>query len=197
MGAMLASSASRSVLIGSVLASIVLGAVVGAVVGAMLTRRCGASATRVDDDQPVRDLAHHLVTHELDKAKLDLDRIPTDSIYKATGQAAYDDAVRTLAVAPVAVVAPLAVAAPPCDADALRQKGEDHLQTGMDAAALAAFEASMKCRPDGAVMRFAFMAACRSKNAGKAKYYYPKLPAATTTGIVQICIRNGVSLPIP
>ncbi len=81
------------------------------------------------------------------------------------------------------------------DADALRQKGEDHLQTGMDAAALAAFEASMKCRPDGALMRFAFMAACRSKNAGKAKYYYPKLPAATTTGIVQICVRNGITLP--
>ena len=82
-----------------------------------------------------------------------------------------------------------------CDADALRQKGEDHLQTGMDAAALAAFEASMKCRPDGALMRFAFMAACRSKNAPKAKYYYPKLPAATTTGIVQICVRNGITLP--
>ncbi|CAN5897778.1 hypothetical protein BH11MYX3_BH11MYX3_00650 [soil metagenome] len=82
-----------------------------------------------------------------------------------------------------------------CDADALRQKGEDHLQTGMDAAALAAFEASMKCRPDGALMRFAFMAACRSKNATKAKYYYPKLPAATTTGIVQICVRNGITLP--
>lgn len=82
-----------------------------------------------------------------------------------------------------------------CDADALRQKGEDHLQTGMDAAALAAFEASMSCRADGALMRFAFMAACRSKNAAKAKYYYPKLPAATTTGIVQICVRNGITLP--
>ncbi len=83
----------------------------------------------------------------------------------------------------------------PCDADALRQKGEDHLQTGMDAAALAAFEASMKCRPDAALMRFAFMAACRSKNANKAKAYYPKLPPATTTGIVQICVRNGIQLP--
>ena len=65
----------------------------------------------------------------------------------------------------------------------------------MDAAALAAFEASMSCRADGALMRFAFMAACRSKNASKAKYYYPKLPAATTTGIVQICVRNGITLP--
>ena len=81
-----------------------------------------------------------------------------------------------------------------CDADALRDKGNDHLQTGMDAAALAAFEASMKCRPDAGLLRLAFMAACRSKNAAKAKYYYPKLPTATTTGIVQICVRNGITL---
>lgn len=82
-----------------------------------------------------------------------------------------------------------------CDADALRDKGNDHLQTGMDAAALAAFEASMKCRPDASLLRLAFMAACRSKNAPKAKFYYPKLPPATTTGIVQICVRNGIALP--
>ena len=84
---------------------------------------------------------------------------------------------------------------PACDADALREKGQDHLQTGMDAAALAAFEASMKCRPDASLLRLAFMAACRSKNAAKAKSYYPKLPAATTTGIVQICVRYGITLP--
>ncbi len=82
-----------------------------------------------------------------------------------------------------------------CDADALRDKGQEHLQTGMDAAALAAFEASMKCRADAGLLRLAFMAACRSKNAAKAKYYYPKLPTATTTGIVMICVRNGITLP--
>ena len=82
-----------------------------------------------------------------------------------------------------------------CDADALKAKGEDNLSTGMDAAALANFEASMKCRPDASLMRLAFMAACRSKNATKAKAYYPKLPPSTTTGIVQICVRNGIQLP--
>ena len=82
-----------------------------------------------------------------------------------------------------------------CDADALKAKGEDNLSTGMDAAALANFEASMKCRADGSLMRLAFMAACRSKNSAKAKYYYPKLPPSTTTGIVQICVRNGIQLP--
>ena len=82
-----------------------------------------------------------------------------------------------------------------CDADALKAKGEDNLSTGMDAAALANFEASMKCRPDASLMRLAFMAACRSKNAAKAKAYYPRLPPSTTTGIVQICVRNGIQLP--
>ena len=90
---------------------------------------------------------------------------------------------------------PALAIAPTCDADALRDKGQDHLQTGMDAAALAAFEASMKCRPDSGVLRFAFMAACRAKNVAKAKFYYPQLPVATTTGILQICVRNGITLP--
>jgi hypothetical protein len=88
-----------------------------------------------------------------------------------------------------------AVADGACDADALRDKGQDYLQTGMDGAALEAFEASMKCRPDEGLLRLSFMAACRSKNEAKAKHYYPLLPTATTTGIVQICIRNGVTLP--
>ncbi|MBL0214405.1 MAG: PEGA domain-containing protein [Myxococcales bacterium] len=79
-----------------------------------------------------------------------------------------------------------------CDADALRQKGEDALQTGMDAVALRSFEASMACRPDGALERFAFMAACRSKNAESARRHYARLSPATTTGIVQICERNGI-----
>jgi hypothetical protein len=82
-----------------------------------------------------------------------------------------------------------------CDADVLRDKGQDYLQTGMDGAALTAFEDSMKCRPDAGLLRLAFMAACRSKNEAKAKFYYPKLPTATTTGIVQICVRNGIALP--
>ncbi len=79
-----------------------------------------------------------------------------------------------------------------CDADALRQKGEDALQTGADALALRSFEASIACKPDGALERFAFMAACRSKNAASARRHYARLPAATTTGIVQICERNGI-----
>jgi hypothetical protein len=88
-----------------------------------------------------------------------------------------------------------AVAKPDCDADQLRQKGDDHLQTGMDAAALASFEASMRCRPDPTLYRRAFLAACRSKNTPKAKQYYTKLPAKDAGSLAQMCIRNGIQVP--
>ena len=89
----------------------------------------------------------------------------------------------------------MTVAKPDCDADALRQKGDDHLQTGMDAAALGAFEQSMKCRPDPTLYRRAFLAACRSKNTPKAKLYYTKLPAKDAGSLAQMCIRNGIQVP--
>ena len=82
---------------------------------------------------------------------------------------------------------------PDCDADALRAKGDDHLQTGMDAAALAAFEAAMRCKQDASLVQKAFMAACRSKNQGKAKLYFAKLPAAKQPTLSQICIRSGIN----
>ena len=87
------------------------------------------------------------------------------------------------------------VAKPDCDADALRQKGDDHLQTGMDAAALAAFENSMRCRPDPSLYKKAFLAACRSKNQAKAKAYYTKLPAKDAPTLSQICTRSGIQVP--
>ncbi len=85
-------------------------------------------------------------------------------------------------------------AQPPCDADALRKKGDDQLQVGMDAAALAAFEASMKCREDEALNRRMLLAACRSKNARKAQLYYSKIPVRDQTALGQMCIRNGIPL---
>ena len=82
-----------------------------------------------------------------------------------------------------------------CDADALRQKGDDYLSGGMDAAALAAFEKSMACRPDPGLVRKAYMAACRSKNATKAKLYFSRIPTSMQGSLGQICIRLGVSVP--
>lgn len=81
-----------------------------------------------------------------------------------------------------------------CDADALRQKGDDHLSTGMDAAALAAFETSFACKADSSVSRKAYMAACRSNNAAKARKYFAMVPASQRDMLAQICIRMGIAL---
>ncbi len=81
-----------------------------------------------------------------------------------------------------------------CDADALREKGDDHLQNGMDGAALAAFEASMRCKNDPTLYRRAFLAACRSKNTPKARLYYPRLPAKDQGALSVMCVRNGISV---
>ena len=78
-----------------------------------------------------------------------------------------------------------------CDADALKAKGDEYLNNGMDAAALASFEASMRCKGDPSLLRMAFMAACRAKSWQKAKYYYSKVPASQAQGISQICVRGG------
>jgi pSer/pThr/pTyr-binding forkhead associated (FHA) protein len=83
---------------------------------------------------------------------------------------------------------------PSCDAAALQAKGEDLLQTGMDAAALTQLEAAYRCKPEANLLRLSFLAACRSKNAAKAKLYYGKIPNAPTS-ITQICVRNGIQIP--
>lgn len=83
---------------------------------------------------------------------------------------------------------------PSCDAAALQAKGQDLLQTGMDAAALTQLEAAYRCKPDANLLRLSFLASCRSKNAAKAKLYYSKIPNAPTS-ITQICVRNGIQIP--
>ncbi|MBA3452162.1 MAG: PEGA domain-containing protein [Deltaproteobacteria bacterium] len=81
-----------------------------------------------------------------------------------------------------------------CDADALRRKGDDHMGAGMDHAALAAYEASIQCRPTVNLDRQAYMAACRSKNAAKARLYFAKLSPPSKTQLAQICLRMGIDL---
>ena len=82
-----------------------------------------------------------------------------------------------------------------CDADALKKKGDDYLSNGMDTAALAQFEASLRCKFDSGVVKTAFLAACRSKQAAKAKLYYAKLPANMSSNYTQICMRYGITVP--
>jgi hypothetical protein len=80
-----------------------------------------------------------------------------------------------------------------CDAQALRDKGQDAMQIGADAMALEKFEASLACKPDAAVERLAFMSACRAKDVDRARRHYGNVPSTNRTGIIQICVRNGIS----
>ena len=79
-----------------------------------------------------------------------------------------------------------------CDADATKKKGEDYLQNGMDTAALAQFETSLRCKPSTDVSKKAFLAACRSKNEARAKVHFAKLG---NPALAQICMRFGITVP--
>src|SRR6185369_10527301 len=56
------------------------------------------------------------------------------------------------------------VVTPPanCDAESLKEKGMENINMGQHAAALAQFEASLKCKRDPYVIQLAFMEACSS-----------------------------------
>ena len=82
-----------------------------------------------------------------------------------------------------------------CDAEALKDKAMENTRMGQHAAALAQFEASLRCRNDSYVLSLAFMAACNAQNAMKAKAYYGKLTAAQQTKYKVMCVRNSIELP--
>jgi serine/threonine protein kinase len=82
-----------------------------------------------------------------------------------------------------------------CDFTALKDKGDDYLNNGKDVAALSQFEAALRCKYDSEIVKKAFLAACRSKSAAKAKLYFSKLPANMTNNYTQICLRFGISVP--
>ncbi len=79
-----------------------------------------------------------------------------------------------------------------CDAEATKEKGMQNVNMGQHAAALAQFEASLRCKNDPYVLQLAFMESCSSGNSAKAKLYYKKLTPAQQTKFAQICIRQKV-----
>ena len=95
------------------------------------------------------------------------------------------------AAAPVVVAADAAETG--CDADALADKGTAAMEKGQHAAALAAFEDALLCKPDDPELSaFAFMASCQLASLPSARTYYPKVPANQRTALVPICVRNGI-----
>jgi pSer/pThr/pTyr-binding forkhead associated (FHA) protein len=77
-----------------------------------------------------------------------------------------------------------------CDPEAAKEKGMQNINMGQHAAALAQFEASLRCKGDPYVLQLAFMESCASGNSPKAKLYYKKLTPAQQTKFAQICIRQ-------
>jgi len=105
-----------------------------------------------------------------DAARSQLDQIPAESVYRA-------DAEKLLA----------------CDAGAERAKGENATKRGQHAAALAAFEEALACRPgDTDLEALAFMASCHLASLPNARAHYAKLPAAKRATLAPICVRNGI-----
>jgi pSer/pThr/pTyr-binding forkhead associated (FHA) protein len=84
------------------------------------------------------------------------------------------------------------IAPPPgCDADELKEEGVNLVSLGQHAAALAKFEASLKCKFSAYVLQLAFMEACASSNSPKAQQFYKQLSAAQQQKFAQMCIRTN------
>ncbi len=81
---------------------------------------------------------------------------------------------------------------PTCDAAAAKKKGDDYLGNGMDTAALAKYEESLRCKYDSTLVKTAYLAACRSKQVAKARLYFSKLPPDASANYQQLCLRFGI-----
>jgi hypothetical protein len=68
----------------------------------------------------------------------------------------------------------------------------ENVNMGQHAAALAQFEASLRCKNDSYVIALAFMAACNSQNAAKAKLYYTKMSEPSREKYRVMCVRNKI-----
>ena len=86
------------------------------------------------------------------------------------------------------------LSSPTCDADSLKDKGMENVNMGQHVAALAQFEASLRCKQDSYVVTLAFMAACNAQNAAKARGYYRQLSATQQSKYKVFCERNRIDL---
>lgn len=156
-------------------------------------------------DALMRELTEASKASDFDEARKIYDLIPTTSVYHRDAE----DMISAVADREEAALAkksktaakkesdPVAKGsgAGSCDAEELKRKGDDYLGNGMDTAALAQYEASLRCKYNSGLVKTAFLAACRSKQAAKAKLYFAKLPPDLSPNYSQICLRFGVTVP--
>ncbi len=84
-----------------------------------------------------------------------------------------------------------AVQPPACDFTQLKTDADAQVAIGNHAAALLLFEQALRCKPDGNTLAKAFLAACNSSNAARAKQLYPRL-SPTQQGLVQRCLAQAI-----
>jgi tetratricopeptide (TPR) repeat protein len=86
--------------------------------------------------------------------------------------------------------------APTCDAGPFHDRGVASVNLGQYAAALASFEQALACKPSSGDIRLAYVAACNSKNAAKARLYFSKLPSIQQRDLGPICEREGITVDV-
>jgi hypothetical protein len=117
-----------------------------------------------------------------------------DVISSATFPGASDQTVFTY---PLIIEPPLTTKVVPpgtCDPTMSKEKGMENVNMGQHAAALAQFEASLRCKDDQYVRQLAFMSACNAQNAPKAKLYWNKFSKAEQDKFEPICVRNRIDV---
>ena len=82
-----------------------------------------------------------------------------------------------------------------CDPTEAHDKGIASVNLGQYAAALSLFEQALACKPSQDTLRLAYLAACHSKNAAKARLYFSKLPSVQQKDVQPICLRDGIQVP--
>jgi hypothetical protein len=81
---------------------------------------------------------------------------------------------------------------PTCDFLDARTRGDFHVQNESFAAAVVAYDEALRCRADVGVQVKVFVAACKSKQADKARAYYAGLSAKLQRKHRAACTKNGI-----
>jgi serine/threonine protein kinase len=144
----------------------------------------------LEAEAALRELARVTAEGSLKRARLALDRIPEDSVYRAEAKRLYDEAAAV-------EIEHGAVKPPPvsteCNADALMQKGTDALTRQSMDAAVKNFELAYKCKPTVDALKRVFLMACKTKNVTRAQNLFKKTTDANTRQwMLSTCANNGV-----
>jgi pSer/pThr/pTyr-binding forkhead associated (FHA) protein/tetratricopeptide (TPR) repeat protein len=82
-----------------------------------------------------------------------------------------------------------------CDPTDFHDRGIASVNLGQYAAALSLFEQALNCKSSQDTVRLAYLAACHSKNAAKARLYFSRLPTIQQRDLQAMCLRDGIQVP--